>query len=304
MMTIVGGLIVLWAAAATSLLAVLVGRNTRAWRGLNEMLERIIEGQSLEDVSFDERELSLISNQLKTIADKMTAEVGRANQEKEQVKQLISNISHQLKTPLANVMMYEELLESRNLTEEQKTVFAQKLRNQTEKIDWLLRSLFKMTKLEQNAMEFQVRKASIKETIRAAIHVVYEKASQKDIEIRAQEFDDAQLLHDPKWTSEVFENLLENAIKYTQGPGSIQISLERLENYSVIHVADSGIGIPGHEIPHVFDRFYRGKGTEGMEGSGIGLYLSKLILEQEKGYMTVKSQAGQGSTFSVFLQNC
>ncbi|NBI63981.1 sensor histidine kinase [Clostridiales bacterium] len=304
MIPVVLGLIALWAVSATIMLAVLAGRNTRAWRRLNEMLERLIEGQPLEDVSFEERELSLISNQLKTISDKLAVEVGRANQEKEQVKQLISNISHQLKTPLANVMMYEELLESRDLTEEQKTIFTQKLRNQTEKIDWLLRSLFKMTKLEQNAMEFQIREASIRETVRAAVRAVYEKASQKGIEIRADALDDVRLLHDPKWTSEIFENLLENAIKYTMGPGSVRLSLEQLENYSVIHVADNGRGIPEHELPHVFERFYRGKEAEGMEGSGIGLYLSKLILEQEKGYMTVKSQMGQGSIFSVFLQNC
>ncbi|MCI9597951.1 MAG: HAMP domain-containing histidine kinase [Firmicutes bacterium] len=304
MIPVVLGLIALWAVSATIMLAVLAGRNTRAWRRLNEMLERLIEGQPLEDVSFEERELSLISNQLKTISDKLAVEVGRANQEKEQVKQLISNISHQLKTPLANVMMYEELLESRDLTEEQKTIFTQKLRNQTEKIDWLLHSLFKMTKLEQNAMEFQIREASIRETVRAAVRAVYEKASQKGIEIRADALDDVRLLHDPKWTSEIFENLLENAIKYTMGPGSVRLSLEQLENYSVIHVADNGRGIPEHELPHVFERFYRGKEAEGMEGSGIGLYLSKLILEQEKGYMTVKSQMGQGSIFSVFLQNC
>lgn len=304
MIHIVLGVIVLWAAAATIMLPILVSQNRRAWRRLDEMLERVIEGRSFEDVTFDERELSLISNRLQTISRKLAVEVDRANREKEQVKQLVSNISHQLKTPLANVMMYEELLESRDLTGEQKTVFTQKLRNQTEKIDWLLRSLFKMTKLEQNAMEFQIREASIQETIKAAIHVVYEKAFQKGIEIRADGFDDIQLLHDPRWTSEVFENLLENAIKYTKGAGIIRLSLQRLENYSVIHVADHGIGIPGHELPYVFDRFYRGKEAEGTEGSGIGLYLSKLILEQEKGYMTVKSRAGQGSTFSVFLQNC
>lgn len=298
------GIAMAWALAATAALLLAMGKNRRAWRKLDEMLETIIEGKPMERLSFDEGELSLISNHLKTISDKIAVEIGRANEEKEQVKQLISNISHQLKTPLANVMMYEELLESGGLTESERAAFTQKLRHQSEKIDWLLRSLFKMAKLEQNAMEFQVRAASIKDTIRNAIHVVYEKAEKKGIEIRTDGFDDRKLLHDPKWTSEVFENLLENAIKYTPGAGTICLSLEPLETYSVIHVKDSGMGIPKQEIPYVFRRFYRGREAEGIEGSGIGLYLSKLILEQEKGYMTVESQIGKGSIFSVFLQNC
>lgn len=292
-----------WAVIVTILLLLFVIRNRTIYRKINMLLEQLIEGRKMDDIPFNESELSLFYNQLNVISHKLDYEIGRADLEKEQIKQLISNISHQLKTPLANVMMYEELLGNEDLTVEHQADFLHKLKTQTEKIDWLLESLFKMSKLEQNVIEFDVKKAGIKETIRNAVSAVYEKAEEKDLDICVTEFEDIMLLHNPKWTLEVFVNLLENAIKYTSS-GLIEISLEQLETYSIIHIKDSGIGISKEDIPYVFERFYRSKKVEQTEGSGIGLYLSKMILEKEKGYLTVESELGKGSIFSVFLQNC
>ncbi len=292
-----------WAVTMTILLLLFVIRNRIIYRKINWILEQLIEGRIIDDIPFNESELSLFYHQVKMISHKLDFEIGRADLEKEQIKQLISNISHQLKTPLANVMMYEELLGSNDLTKEQQSKFLHKLKMQTEKIDWLLESLFKMSKLEQNVIEFDVEKEGIKKTIRNAVSAVFEKAEEKNIDIHVMEFEDVVLLHNPKWTLEVFVNLLENAIKYTSF-GLIEISLEQLETYSIVHIKDNGIGISKEDIPHIFERFYRSKNAEQTEGSGIGLYLSKMILEKEKGYLTVKSDLGKGSIFSVFLQNC
>ena len=293
----------IWAVIATILLLLFVIRYRRTCRKINRILEQLTEGRKIDDIPFNESELSLFYNQLKMIAQKLDFEIGRADSEKEQIKQLISDISHQLKTPLANVMMYEELLAGKDLTPEQQSDFLHKLKTQTEKIDWLLKSLFKMSRLEQNVIEFDVKKAGIRETIRNAVCAVYEKAEGKNIEIHVMEFEDIMLLHNPEWTMEVFVNLLENAIKYMPC-GLIEISLEQLETYSIIHIRDHGIGISKEDIPYIFNRFYRSKKVEQTEGSGIGLYLSKMILEKEKGYLTVRSEPGKGSVFSVFLQNC
>ena len=292
-----------WAVTVTILLLLFVIRNRIIYRKINRILEQLIERRKIDDIPFNESELSLFYHQIKMISHKLDIEIGRADLEKEQIKQLISNISHQLKTPLANVMMYEELLSSNDLTKEQQSNFLHKLKTQTEKIDWLLESLFKMSKLEQNVIEFDVEKEGIKKTIRNAVSTVFEKAEEKNIDIHVMEFEDVILLHNPKWTLEVFVNLLENAIKYTSF-GLIEISLEQLETYSIVHIKDNGIGISKEDIPHIFERFYRSKNAEQTEGSGIGLYLSKMILEKEKGYLTVKSELGKGSIFSVFLQNC
>ena len=130
------------------------------------------------------------------------------------------------------------------------------------------------------------------------------KAANKDIEIIAtEEISDVKVYHNFKWTREVFENILENAIKYSPCKSIIKISIEQLETYTKISIEDSGIGIRDEEYVKIFQRFYRSKDVENAEGSGIGLYLCRLILENEKGSITVKSQYGKGSVFSVFLLN-
>ncbi|MDE6566248.1 MAG: HAMP domain-containing histidine kinase [Lachnospiraceae bacterium] len=294
----------LWAVLATTALLFVIKKQRDTYRKLDEILVKMMEGEQVAAMEFDESAFSLFSNHLKTLSDKLSLEIDRADQEKEQVKQLISNMSHQLKTPFANVMMYAELLEGDNLTEEQRGKFMGKLKMQLDKMDWLLTSLFKMTRLEQNVIDFEVEKAGIRQTIQNAIGMVYDKAEKKKISFQVCPFSDTLLWHNRAWTTEVIGNLLENAIKYTAEDGQIEISLESLENYSIIHIRDNGMGIDEEDCPHIFERFYRGKDAEHIEGSGIGLYLSKKILERERGYLTVKSDQGKGSDFAVFLQNC
>ncbi len=122
-----------------------------------------------------------------------------------------------------------------------------------------------------------------------AVNLVYEKASMKQIPINTGFIPDLLLYHNAKWTSEVFVNLLENAVKYTGEGGTIQIDVKQYEMYAEIRITDTGIGIRKEEIPRIFQRFYRSKDVENLEGSGIGLYLSRLIAEKEKGYIQVES---------------
>ena len=127
---------------------------------------------------------------------------------------------------------------------------------------------------------------------------------EKEINFTLEPFEDRLLYHNRKWTAEVFVNLLENAVKYTDRGGTISICVKSYDLYTEIQIADNGRGIRQEEMTDIFKRFYRSPEVENMEGSGIGLYLSNLILEKEKGYMTVDSEYGKGSCFSVFLQNC
>ena len=132
---------------------------------------------------------------------------------------------------------------------------------------------------------------------------MYGKIEKQNLRINSEPYEDVRLFHNRKWTAEVFVNILENAVKYTKPGGTIRIAVHSFELYTEILFADSGCGIRKEEIPCIFGRFYRGKDAKGVEGSGIGLYLSNLILEKEKGYMTVRSVYGEGSCFSVFLKN-
>ena len=143
-----------------------------------------------------------------------------AEQEKEQVKSLVSNMSHQLKTPLANISLYAEILSKEEITPEQKTMFSEKMQRQIEKQSWIVESLSKMVKLEQNIDGFEVKDTGIKQTILGAVDTIYEKLEKKGINFTLEPFEDRVLYHNRKWTEEVFVNLLENAVKYTEAGGT------------------------------------------------------------------------------------
>jgi len=295
--------ILIWAVLASGIAGYFYIHDRRRWRRVDRLLDDILSDRKMNLSSLNEGELSQLASRLSRIQEKLEMEIGRAEEEKEQVKQLISNMSHQLKTPLANVMMYTQLLESETISEAERKEFTAKLKIHSERIDWILNSLFKMVKLEEGVISFEAKGYSIKDTLRGAVSAVYEKAEAKGIEIITEEFEDRKLWQNPKWTCEVFENLLENAIKYSAAGSQICIQAERFEMYTCITITDSGIGIKAEELSKIFHRFYRSNEVQNIEGSGIGLYLSKMILEKEKGYMTVVSEYGKGSCFSVFLRN-
>ncbi|BFL48300.1 sensor histidine kinase [Lactonifactor longoviformis] len=279
-------------------------KSKRQYRQIECMLDEILNERPVSQSDLEEGEIAELSHKARRIQEKLNLEVQSARKEKEQVKSLISNMSHQLKTPLSNVMMYQEILESSSLEEEQRKKFLEKLKTQSEKIDWILQSLFKMVNLENGVIRVQPEEKNIKATLSRALSGVYEKAQRRNIEITTEEFPDSTLYHDPRWTAEVLGNLLENAVKYTDPGGRIVVRLVPYELYSKLEIIDNGRGIAKEELSCIFQRFYRSNDVRNLEGSGIGLYLSRLILEKEKGYLTVESEYGRGSCFQVFLQNC
>lgn len=275
----------------------------KMYQTIDEMLDELLNGERITHSDIREGQLSALASKVIRIQEKIENEVSLAQGEKEQVKSLISNMSHQLKTPLANACMYCELAGTETEPDRQK-LFQRKTKKQLEKIDWILGSLFKMVRLEQGALAFDVQPASLRKTLLEAVNAVYMKAEKKGIAVITEPFADCRLFHNSKWTAEVFENILENAVKYTEPGGEIRIAVNRMELYTEIQFSDNGIGIRQEELTDIFKRFYRSRDAENKEGSGIGLYLARLILEKEKGYMTVKSKYGSGTCFCVFLQNC
>lgn len=281
-----------------------VCRSRRIFRTLDRMLNCVLNEEKMEISDIREGELSALAGKVNRIQEVLGKQVDVAREEKEQVKSLVSNMSHQLKTPLANLLIYTEILSGQELEADQKAEAAGKIRKQIDKLDWIIGSLTKMVKLEQDVIVFDAGENRIRETIVEAVDAVYEKVEKKGILLTVTDYEDLLLYHNRKWTVEVLVNLLENAVKYTEPGGTIQIRVHPYEIYTEIQVADNGRGIREEEIPDIFRRFYRSREVGHIEGSGIGLYLSRLILEKEKGYMTVKSVYGEGSCFSVFLQNC
>lgn len=281
-----------------------VYQRRKTYRLIDRLLDRVLSRKMIVDSDLEEGEYSALVCKIKQIQEVLGNHASSAEQEKEQVKSLVSNMSHQLKTPLANISLYAEILSKEEITPERKEMFSEKMQRQVDKLRWIVESLSKMVKLEQNIDGFEGKAIGIKQTILDAVDTIYEKLGKKEISFTLEPFEDRLLYHNRKWTAEVFANLLENAVKYTDRGGTISICVKSYDLYTEIQIVDNGRGIRKEEMTDIFKRFYRSPEVENMEGSGIGLYLSNLILEKEKGYMTVDSEYGKGSCFSVFLQNC
>lgn len=283
---------------------VLLWQHTRRiTQTIDRMLDEILDGVPVTFSDTEEGAVSALAAKARQVQDKVGTHVAEAEQERETVKQLVSNMSHQLRTPLAALMMYREMLEDPRLDPEGRQCFLAKMKAQTDKLDWLLGALFKMVDLEQGAVVFEAQPLSLRPTLVDAVEAVFSKAEARGITITLAPFDDCMLWHNRKWTAEVFVNLLENAIKYSNPHSMVKISVQPLELYTEIRFSDQGRGIRAEEQALIFQRFYRSPEVEAVEGAGIGLALSRMILEHEKGFITVVSDYGVGSTFSVFLRN-
>ena len=220
--------------------------------------------------------------------------------EKETVKGLISDISHQTRTPLANMKLYVELLEEETLSGEG-TEFLAKLCEQTEKMDFLMQSMVKMSRLETGILLIRREKQDLSETIRRAVADVVPAAAAKEIDLFVDCPNGMMVPHDGKWTQEAVSNILDNAVKYTESGGQIHLSVERQEIFWQIAIADTGKGIAVERQAQIFTRFYREPEVHDKPGVGIGLYLARRIIELQKGYIEVRSEAGKGACFRLYL---
>ncbi len=220
--------------------------------------------------------------------------------DKNELKSLISDIAHQLKTPLTNLKMYGEFLQYDNLTEEERRDFQETIMVSLNELSFLVESMIKMSRLESGVIQLKPCYESLNETILLAIGQIRKKAQFKNIILELNEKEKVTILHDRNWTIESVFNILENAVKYTKENGVINISIQSYEIFARIDIEDNGIGISEEELPKIFSRFYRGKNVGDVEGIGIGLYLTREIISKQGGYIKVKSKK-QGTVFSIFL---
>ncbi len=221
--------------------------------------------------------------------------------DKETIQGLVSDISHQVKTPIAGIRMLADILRRHTLSDEQREAFLVSMTQQIDRLDFLLQSLIKMSRLETGTFVLHMERSRLCDTIADAMSAVFTKAGQKSISLSADCDESVCVQHDPKWTAEALENILDNAVKYTPAGGSVSVSVRPWLFYTRIDITDTGIGIPEEHYHDVFQRFYRGGEAASQEGVGLGLYLANGIITRQKGYISVSSQAGKGTTFSVYL---
>lgn len=217
--------------------------------------------------------------------------------EQRSLQGLVADISHQTKTPLANIQLYLERLEQ---GAEDASLVA-KLGAQVEKLDFLLANMVKISRLETGAVRIQKQQALLADTLADALSVIVPKADAKQIRLSVDYDETMTLNHDRRWTAEALANLLDNAVKYTSAGGSVGVRVVLQPVFVQIAVHDSGKGIARERQGTIFTRFYREPEVHDTEGAGLGLYLARMIVERQGGFIDVVSAPGVGSTFTINL---
>ena len=266
---------------------------------LNQMIEEAMDGTFSEE-DYEETELSKLEAKWKRFLTSAKLSHQKVEEERKNIKELVSDISHQTKTPLANILLYGQLLEEQNLDETSRKLVSEIVR-QSEKLDFLIQSLVKTSRLETGTFQFEKQKQELYPILREIAEQAWKKAEKRKMRIILPEIEAVEAVCDRKWTAEALYNILDNAVKYGNEESVIEISIEAYEMFVCITISNEGKGISEEEIPLVFQRFYRGKNTGETEGVGIGLYLARQIVEEQGGYIKVKSKAGGKTGFSVYL---
>ncbi|RKI30687.1 sensor histidine kinase [bacterium 1xD8-6] len=299
-----------WAVCASAAALFLLFKLRHFKRGLYEFTGHL--EQWFDDIIM-EKELGQAEKEEDTLGNKIYEKLCRINhifqrkgeenqREKEAIKELVSDISHQTKTPIANMKVYLEILKEEPLSDQGKA-FLGNLESQADKLDFLFQNMVKMSRLETGIIRIQKERASLSETLGRAVAAVVPEAEKKRIQIFVKCAEEIMISHDKKWTEEAVFNILDNAVKYTEEGGKIEIEVSVLEIYTRISIKDSGKGIAVERQAEIFNRFYREPEVNGIEGIGIGLYLARKIIEMQNGYIEVRSQINRGSDFRIYLLN-
>ena len=221
--------------------------------------------------------------------------------ERADLQELISDISHQVKTPIANLNMINSTLLEQDVPPNKQKEFLLASASQLDKLDFLMQAMIKTSRLETGIISLEKKIQPIYDTLASALGGILLNAEKKQIDVSVDCPEQLAVPHDRKWTSEALFNILDNAVKYTPENGKITVTAECWELYLKISIADTGKGIPEKHQGAIFKRFYREDDVHDAEGIGIGLYLAREIITMQGGYIKLTSDPGLGSCFTVFL---
>lgn len=293
-----------WITLTTAGLLILLYAVYTLWRyreisRLSDYLKRIDNGDYSLDIRDNrEGELSILKNEIYKVTSRLAEQAEALNADKKYLADSLSDISHQLKTPLTSMFMLADLLRQDNLPQEKREEFTGTICSQLERIEWLVSSLLKMSKLDAGTVELKKDRVFVME--------VMEKASEHlliPMDIKNQRFvldgdGDASYQGDFSWSSEAFANILKNCMEHTPAGGTITVNFEENNLYTMIQIQDNGGGIDKEDLPHIFERFYKGKNAS-RDSVGIGLAMAKNILMRQGGIIDVESEPGRGTAFII-----
>lgn len=267
---------------------------------VEELIDKAIDGETFQE-SFSEERTSRLETKLTEYLRASGVSALNVKNERDKIKTLIADISHQTKTPIANLVLHGELLKESDLNPEQEECVDAILR-ESDKLRFLIDALVKLSRLENGILSLAPAKESISSIVTEVVAEMRGKADKKGLYLKTDlPAEDISASFDRKWTAEALINIVDNAVKYTQS-GGIILSVKDYEMFACILVKDTGIGIAEEDITKIFGRFNRLESSRNEEGVGIGLYLAREIVRLEGGYMKVSSKPGKGSEFCVFLK--
>ena len=298
-----GGVLLLCALIWLFLLTQIFGKRLSEFTSvLCQTLDHMIEGNEVPLRPEDsETTLARICHRLSRLYQIMQENRRKVDEERQELQSLISDISHQVKTPVSNLKMAADTLLEKPVSEAERIDFIRGIRSQTDKLDFLFQALVKTSRLETGVIQLEKKPGRLFDTVAQAMSGIVYAAEKKKIVVSVDCPEDLTVSHDSKWTSEALFNLLDNAVKYTPAGGKIAVSVILWEMYVEIKVADTGKGISESNQAAIFRRFYREEEVHDQQGVGIGLYLAREIVTQQGGYIKVVSAPGNGAEFSIML---
>lgn len=272
-----------------------IHRNDQELDQIYHILSKFRQGEYNTNLSkMEETSRSKLYELIDSLGNTLSIHEENLKKEKEITKSIVTDISHQLKTPIASLKIYFTILSEDTLDKLERAEFMDRFSDQLKRLEGLCEALIQISRLETGMVTIVKEQKNIFDTVVAAINHVFIKAEEKNIVIELDSsmekaIENLMIPHDVKWTIEAITNVLENGIKYSNSDTTITISMVKLSNFLRIEIEDEGIGIQKEEINHIFQRFYRGKSdrVKNIEGSGVGLYLTRTILERQGGNITV-----------------
>lgn len=265
-------------------------------------IERINLGDySLQIDRNSEDELSLLDNQIYRTAVKFREQAENSNKDKENLQKSLSDISHQLKTPLTSIIvMVNNILDDDDMPLEIRREFLNDIKHNTNTISFLVQSLLKLSKLDAEAVKFRYEQVEVKSIVDECIKNTAVMAEILGVRLET-DCNDIILNCDKKWLCEAVTNIIKNCIEHSHN-GNIKITAEQNKLYTKISIKDNGSGIDKEDLPHIFERFYKGKNSSD-DSVGIGLSLAKTIIEKQGGYISVSSELNKGIEFVIKFFN-
>lgn len=283
------------------ILAILYFR--KIYKDIKDMTDYVYnssEGRNFEMKNRNqEGQIGLLKTELIKMINILKEKVELLNNEKIFLNEVISDISHQLKTPMTSLIILNDLMYE-DLPKETKIEFLDKIKSQLNRMEWLIKSMLKLSKVEAKVIDFEKKEVKVSELIKKSISPSLISMEIKNIELTVNGDENISYIGDINWSCEAFVNIIKNCIEHTDTNGKINISYEENPLYCEVVIKDSGEGIDKKDLPHIFKRFYKGKSSKD-DSVGIGLAMAKSIIESQNGDIYVKSEKNKGSEFHIIF---